>query len=692
MRLERRDLLRLGLTSAGAALLAAYGIRPTPARAEGESDFLPVSPLVGGVVGANGRVYGSAFLEEMPVPRPVRPTSPGDWLTTPSTPGGPINKALPYPDSPAQSEGTLYQNPFRAKLRTAVHYRLPIIRTTHQFTALKVLPINGAGHPIQATFNGAPRSGVPLNLPASPMSLINGTFPGPLIDARYEQPCVVRFENVLKGWNGSGWDDGADYGVPSSLTHLHNAHSSPECDGNPNQCPLGYNSYYSQNGRPWYYDNLYLNHPPDGDERERQSFLWFHDHRMNNTSANVYSGMVGLYVLYNENDAGDETKGLGLPGVPAIDPDGTPFVKYDVPLAIFDTRFDDGVTPHNGAASGGYRSGLPMEMPMQDGNTHPQSWGKPFFGHYPEAGFIGDVFTVNGIAYPVMHVKQRKYRFRVLDCSISRWYEFMLMAGSVKANPGQQGQYMLDGSQCMKMTQIATDGGLIPQPLVRDTFRLAPSKRREVVIDFTKYQDGTITKVGDEIYLTDILKMSTGTRPDGYFKSGHGVPLLKFVIDGPPPEPDRSYIPPILCELPPVPYSSLDKLPHRQFTLLRGPSGWQIVDQDERGGFFDPLHPLATPAQGSAEVWTFVNGGGGHWTHPLHVHMEEHHVITRNGAPSPSDALHADDNCKDDVIALEPDETVVIYRKFRSFKGPYVAHCHNLAHEDNAMMFGWNIV
>jgi FtsP/CotA-like multicopper oxidase with cupredoxin domain len=30
-----------------------------------------------------------------------------------------------------------------------------------------------------------------------------------------------------------------------------------------------------------------------------------------------------------------------------------------------------------------------------------------------------------------------------------------------------------------------------------------------------------------------------------------------------------------------------------------------------------------------------------------------------------------------------------MYRNFRTFTGKYVAHCHNLAHEDHAMMFGW---
>jgi len=44
------------------------------------------------------------------------------------------------------------------------------------------------------------------------------------------------------------------------------------------------------------------------------------------------------------------------------------------------------------------------------------------------------------------------------------------------------------------------------------------------------------------------------------------------------------------------------------------------------------------------------------------------------------------------VCDLEPGEFVDIYRNFRTFVGPYVAHCHNLAHEDHAMMFGWTLI
>src|SRR3712207_8255174 len=41
----------------------------------------------------------------------------------------------------------------------------------------------------------------------------------------------------------------------------------------------------------------------------------------------------------------------------------------------------------------------------------------------------------------------------------------------------------------------------------RDSFELWPAKRREVIVDFTRYQDGSPTKKGDVIYLTNVMKM-----------------------------------------------------------------------------------------------------------------------------------------------------------------------------------------
>jgi FtsP/CotA-like multicopper oxidase with cupredoxin domain len=77
--------------------------------------------------------------------------------------------------------------------------------------------------------------------------------------------------------------------------------------------------------------------------------------------------------------------------------------------------------------------------------------------------------------------------------------------------------------------------------------------------------------------------------------------------------------------------------------------------------------------------------------------MEEHQVLSRNGVRTPkitSGPIDAniDDFGKEDTVALGPGDEVVIFRRFRTFIGPYVAHCHNLAHEDHSMMFGWSII
>ena len=160
-----------------------------------------------------------------------------------------------------------------------------------------------------------------------------------------------------------------------------------------------------------------------GSTREKQSFFWFHDHRMDHTGSNVYKGMVGLFPMYDPKplgnlggmDMGDERQGLRLPGVRTNNPDGSFDVKYDIPLAFYDARLDDGVTTHQDIHDG------MGEFPAA-GNprTHPEWWGKSFYKHFPNHGFVGDIFTVNGTAYPVLNVDRRKYRFRFLDASIAQ--------------------------------------------------------------------------------------------------------------------------------------------------------------------------------------------------------------------------------------------------------------------------------
>lgn len=149
------------------------------------------------------------------------------------------------------------------------------------------MPINAAGNVVRA-----PRQNSFgwLSLPPSTIYGFNGTFPGPMINAEYGKPCLVRIVNML-GDNPYNLDR-QNFGAPdwAFLTHLHNGHTEPESDRNPSHKPCPY-------GPGQWVDNLSLNWACDGEASEKQSFLWFHDHRMDHTGANVYKGMVGLYPI-----------------------------------------------------------------------------------------------------------------------------------------------------------------------------------------------------------------------------------------------------------------------------------------------------------------------------------------------------------------------------------------------------------
>ena len=586
-----------------------------------------------------------------------------------------------------------------------VVYQIQVQINTHDFTRSTVQPINSFGKNVTppGTPNGAPRT-----LPKSTIWGFNArdrqdaglpVFPGPRINAEYGRAALVRFENHLYKSDDDG-NDPMDFGSPTRtfLTHLHNGHTAPESDGQPHYAayrfgPMGRYTHDAAFKPGEYVDQLYLGYPAGGDDREKQSFFWFHDHVHGFTGANVYKGMVGLMPIYDPKlDRGDETdpNGLRLPGRRTNNANGSFDVDYDIPMALFDARLDDGVTPHKDAHTG-------------HGETHPEWWGKTYFRHFPNHGFVGDIFTVNGTAYPVLEVKRRKYRLRFLDASISRIYDLQLMHSSKGPQAARglgyvgddlQGQYRLtDATQCMKWVQIANEGGLLPKPIVRDNFELWPAKRREFIVDFTKYMDGTPTKPGDVIYLVNTMKMTTGRMWDSKDPS-YKVPLVKIVIGDLPAEPDMSVIPYKMRDVPDLVPGAVAAIKDKSiptFELQRGSSNadpeteWLINGQQ-----FEADKPLISVKENSGGVWRIRNGGGG-WVHPMHLHMEEHRVVARNGALSPT-KRHPDDSGKEDVIALDPSEETVISRRFRSFCGPYVAHCHNLAHEDHNMMFGWEIL
>src|SRR3954454_14483948 len=541
VRLTRREMLRLSAGGAGVFMLTASGLAVSSA----------ISASSGG-----GKLYLEAFStspliltpfdEPLPIPTAMAPV-PKTVVDRWESPPAPDNQDFVKGGKPHTHQLWPGTAPV-AGFPLPIVYQIKLEVAGHDFTSSLVQPIDSFGRDVAPPGTGNTR---PRNLPSSTIYGFNGTFPGPMINFEYTKPALVRFENHLDVDNGFPRQD---FGAPnlSFLTHLHNGHTAAESDGNPAQgflrfSPLGrldHEAAYEPGERV---DNLYLGYPAGGDDREIQSFFWFHDHVHGHTAANVYKGMVGTMPLYDPKiDRGDETdrNGLRLPGVRTDHVDGSFDVAYDVPLVFYDTALDDGVTPHKDAHTG-------------NGETHPEWWGRTYFRHLPNHGFVGDIFTVNGKAYPVMNVKRRKYRLRFLNACVSRICELQLMHSSRGPKAARdmgmtgdelQGQYRLpDGEQCMKLVQIASEGGLLPKPIVRDSFELWPAKRREFIVDFTKYMDGTPTAKGDEIYLVDVMKMTTGRMWDSA-DSKYKVPMMKIVIGD--DAPDNSLIPAKMRDMP----------------------------------------------------------------------------------------------------------------------------------------------
>src|SRR5262245_45720807 len=525
----RRTILRIGAAGGlGAAFVAARGIGGPMLEQQGMK-----SP--DGVFGATSTAIGDLvfFIEAFPTsplivdpfndswelknPMALRPASDSERSGWARQPGPGIGQQ----DAFGGTHQRWVDDP-EFNFPDPILYRLHVEVAGHSFTNSKVLPINKKGLPT-TSFGGVDgktifRAGVLRDLPKSTIYGFNGTFPGPRINAEYGKPAIVRFENHLDFNPDPVNLPRQDFGdfEQRFLIHLHNGHTAPESDGNPHYAMTsgpknhGYPVFNKLTGERSFVDNLYLNWPAHGDEREKQSFFWFHDHTMDMTGANVYKGMVGLYPIYDPiKDSGEErdTNGYQLPGRRTDNSDGSFDVEYDVPLALYDCRLEDGVTIHKDFHD------VQGEYPdAHNPAKHPEWWGQTFFKHFPNHGFVGDIFTVNGQAFPVMKVKRRRYRFRFLDASVSRIYELMPIAStngpkSAKSlgytDDDLDGQWRIeDGEQVMRFRQIATDGGLIPFPFDRDSFELWPAKRREFVVDFAHYMDGSVPDIGDEIFLT----------------------------------------------------------------------------------------------------------------------------------------------------------------------------------------------
>jgi FtsP/CotA-like multicopper oxidase with cupredoxin domain len=463
--------------------------------------------------------------------------------------------------------------------------------------------------------------------------------PGPTYKANYGVPQMTRNINALPPQSQNG-----GFGIPSVTTHLHNAHNPSESDGNP--CDFYGAGHFCDQYYPNVLAGFNSTNPPLGDINESLSTLWYHDHRVDFTSQNTYKGLVGFYCLFNQFDTGDESTGFHLPSFP----------EFDIPLAFADRVYDP-------------------------------SSGQLAFDLFTLDGIIGDKFLVNGVIQPFLEVQPRRYRFRLLDTGPSRFYEFFLTS--------------LDNlNAACPFFVIANDGNLLPHPVNVKSVRIGPAERVDIIIDFSQY-------AGQTMYLENRLLQINGQGPvppqgftPGQFEcntgldsngnpisinsdilpAGSGNLLLQFRVSGQRVQ-DNSVDPGSNVTFYNLPSTNATPRIVRTFKFDRLNGQWSI-----NGQFMDCNEFRFTVQQNSVEQWLLTNLTGD-WTHPVHIHLEEHQILSRNRNPP---TLKIESSRKD-VSQVHPNERVQLFFRFRDWLGKYPMHCHNVVHEDHAMMALWHV-
>jgi FtsP/CotA-like multicopper oxidase with cupredoxin domain len=609
-KLDRREMMRLGLLTAGGVLIAKAGLS---SRAYGQAAPTLTDP--------------DATLSRVPASPPIRP-----WVQ--SMPRLKLKEAcqdhdhmaygLPCPDGFTPIDGATKKTP-------------------HQYCSYNLN---------SSTFGPGPAGFFPpqkfydLTMAESYLKVhpdyaptrffaFDGVVPGPLIQAKYGEPIMVRYHNHLPSVKTP-----QDFGIAEMTTHLHNGHTPSESDGNPVNYfnstndpnainPNGFKDQHYPNVLAGFTDPKF---GPAGNPNEALGSLWYHDHHLDFTAQNVYKGMFGCYNLFDTLDSGDGT-GLRLP-----------HGEYDVPIFFHDALFDQNC--------------------------------QTVYDLFNLDGILGDRFLANGAIQPHFEVKKCRYRFRIYAPGPSRWWEWSLW----------------DGTNFLPFWQISTDGNLLPNAVQVTSVRIAVAERVDIIVDFSKIK-------ASRIYFVNRAEQVNGRGPTGKTLSP-GTPVLQVNLTGgavsydsaDPSAGAAGNVGMKLRDLPEMDFAALQakaaKLPTRTWRFERGSGGWMV-----NGKFFDENVVNAAIPMGSEEVWVIQNPGGS-WRHPVHIHYEEHRMLTRNGAPvKPNTQLNgAIDYARRDVVNLQTNDETRLFMRFRDMKGRYVMHCHNVVHEDHAMMIRWDMV
>lgn len=404
---------------------------------------------------------------------------------------------------------------------------------------------------------------------------------------------------------------------------------------------------------------------------QRAATCWFHPHQHGKTGRQVAMGLAGLVLIEDE-----DIHKLLLPKQWGID---------DVPVIIQDKQF---------SADGQINYQLDMMTAA--------------------VGWFGDTLLTNGAMYPQHAAPRGWLRLRLLNGCNAR-------------------SLNVAASDNRPLYVIASDGGLLAEPVKVSELPMLMGERFEVLVDIS---DG---KAFDLVTLP-VSQMGMAIAP---FDKPHPVMRiqpLRITASG--------TLPDTLTTLPALP--SLEGLTVRRLQLSMDPMldmmGMQMLMQkygdqamagmghgqmmghmnngemghgkmnhgnmnhgnmnhgnmgsmDHGGTFdfhnanringqaFDMNKPMFAATKGQHERWV-ISGQGDMMLHPFHIHGTQFRILSENGkAPAAHRA-----GWKDTVrVEGGVSEVLVKFDHDAPKEHAYMAHCHLLEHEDTGMMLGFTV-
>ena len=319
--------------------------------------------------------------------------------------------------------------------------------------------------------------------------------------------------------------------------------------------------------------------------KQEAATLWYHPHTMGKTAEQVYGGLAGFILLKDDNELSQ-----GLPGEYGVD---------DVPLVVQDRSFT-------------------------------QDMQFDFPGSYNADGTLGDTLLVNGTIHAAFDVTTELLRLRLLNGSNARIYDFELSDGR-------------------PFLQIASDGGLLNEPVKMQSVRLTPGERAEIMVSLKGMNQGEYLDLTSGN--TTVLRLNVA----GVLKPNGNVPVtlnqLAAAADN----------------------GTVD----RRFVLF-GMGAMVSIN----GDVFDMKRVDETGIANQDEIWEIYNRPDmmGGMLHSFHLHGTQFRVLTREGVLPP-----LNERGWKDTVALDSGERVRILVRFVE-PGLFMYHCHILEHEDNGMM------